>query len=69
MESQSIHPRVSGGVTCHEKVNTAMPPKDQNKGKLGKKLEERKRRRVDHAGTISRNPSEAAAYKCPGSMR
>ena len=69
MESMSIHPRVVGGTTRYEKVNTCKPCKDQSKGSLGQRLKNRKRRRDDHAGTIARNPSGAAAYKEPGSMK
>jgi hypothetical protein len=69
MESLSIHPRVTfpDGV----KKNTAMPPKDSNKGKLGFAKRRLNERRLDHSATIKSLPSNVnpASYRTPGSMK
>jgi hypothetical protein len=68
MPNESIHPRVQfrDGV----KKNTCAPRNPNRKGKLAKKQARLGARRVAHAETLRKLPSNVnpASYKSPGSM-
>lgn len=66
---RSIHPRVVGGTTKHEKVNTCKPYKSGG-GALYKHQAELGRRRNAHSATLKSLPSQMnpGAFRTPGSM-
>jgi hypothetical protein len=69
MENQiSIHPGVVGGRRQHPLEKSTKP--HQGKGKLAKKMKRLHTRRLAHAETLKRMPSNSnpAAFKTPGSM-
>lgn len=73
MSDLSIHPRnwpnvIKGVCGSGEKVNTSKPPKDINKGKLGKQIRKLQARRQDRDETIGRIREGEKAYRRPGSM-
>lgn len=68
MNDVSIHPRVIGNRTFHDKANTAKPHKGG--GKLEKRQRDLGRRRVAHAATLKSLPSNVNqnCFRAPGSM-
>lgn len=65
--SRSIHPRVVGGRTEYDKVNTCGVWK--GKGKLAKKQARLLIRRLAHSSTIKTPGIKAEAFRTPGSMK
>jgi hypothetical protein len=67
----SIHPRTT--YKDGKKKNTSRPPKDANKGYLGKAQQKLHERRLAHTATLAdlkRNSTfNPAAFRTPGSMR
>jgi hypothetical protein len=69
IESRSIHPRVEGRRTVHDKVDTSRPHKGG--GKLAKKQAKLNKRQIEHAAILRRLPSNTNpnAFRMPGSMK